>query len=65
VMSNPETLLAAVNSGLFPADVVKLMLTTPPVFLTANNKQSILEVADIRYLETVKPMNPELTLRSN
>jgi hypothetical protein len=64
VMSNPDTLLAAVNSGLFPADVVKLMLTTPPVFLTANNKQSILEVADIRYLETVKPMNPELTLPS-
>lgn len=63
-MSNPDTLLAAVNSGLFPADVVKLMLTTPPVFLTANNKQSILEVADIRYLETVKPMNPELTLPS-
>ena len=61
-MSNPDTLLAAVNSGLFPADVVKLMLTTPPVFLTANNKQSILEVANIRYLETVKPMDPELTL---
>jgi hypothetical protein len=40
------------------------MLATPPVFLTANNKQSILEVADIRYLETVKPMNPELTLPS-
>jgi len=63
-MSNPHTLTVAVNLGLFPADVVKLMLATPPVFFTPNDKQSILDVADLKYLETVKAMNQELTLPS-